>query len=114
MGNIVTGDDKTNPADADLWRAAVPSQFVALSQESIKEACWTVSNITAGNKQQIEAVINMDIIPILIEILKTDSSRRRRRRPGRSPMRPLEGQRSRFRYFVRVDYEDFPESGELI
>ncbi|XP_014677960.1 PREDICTED: importin subunit alpha-7-like [Priapulus caudatus] len=39
-------------------------------KESIrKEACWTISNITAGNRQQIQAVIDANIFPVLIEIL---------------------------------------------
>jgi len=39
-------------------------------KESIKkEACWTLSNITAGNKAQIQAVIDCKIIPHLVEIL---------------------------------------------
>lgn len=34
-----------------------------------KEACWTISNITAGNKEQIQAVIDANIIPPLIQLL---------------------------------------------
>lgn len=34
-----------------------------------KEACWTISNITAGNKNQIQAVIDANIIPPLIQLL---------------------------------------------
>jgi importin subunit alpha-6/7 len=34
-----------------------------------KEACWTISNITAGNKEQIQAVIENNIIPPLIQLL---------------------------------------------
>jgi hypothetical protein len=36
-----------------------------------KEACWTISNITAGNKDQISACISAGIMPHLIELLKT-------------------------------------------
>lgn len=40
------------------------------SKESIrKESCWTVSNITAGNRTQIQEVIDANIFPVLIEIL---------------------------------------------
>lgn len=34
-----------------------------------KEACWTISNITAGNKQQIQSVIDANIIPLLVNLL---------------------------------------------
>ena len=36
---------------------------------SRKEACWTISNITAGNKDQIQSVIDNNIIPPLIQLL---------------------------------------------
>jgi len=34
-----------------------------------KEACWTISNITAGSPPQIQAVIEANLIPPLINIL---------------------------------------------
>jgi len=34
-----------------------------------KESCWTISNITAGSKEQIQAVIDANIIPPLVEVL---------------------------------------------
>ncbi len=44
--------------------------MTASGKESVrKEACWTISNITAGNKQQIQAVIDANIFPAVIEIL---------------------------------------------
>ena len=36
-----------------------------------KEACWTISNITAGNKAQIQAVIDEGLIPPVLYILNT-------------------------------------------
>jgi len=36
-----------------------------------KEACWTISNISAGNKSQIQAIIDANIIPHLIALLGT-------------------------------------------
>jgi importin subunit alpha-1 len=45
--------------------------LLASPKEGIrKEACWTVSNITAGSPQQIQAVIDANIIPPLINILQ--------------------------------------------
>ncbi|MBA0641146.1 hypothetical protein Gohar_016334 [Gossypium harknessii] len=35
-----------------------------------KEACWTISNITAGNKEQIQAVINAGLIGPLVNLLQ--------------------------------------------
>jgi Atypical Arm repeat/Armadillo/beta-catenin-like repeat len=36
-----------------------------------KEACWTISNITAGTKEQIQAVIDATIVPPLVHLLAT-------------------------------------------
>jgi importin subunit alpha-6/7 len=36
-----------------------------------KEACWTISNITAGTAEQIEAVVRSNIFPKLIELLRS-------------------------------------------
>ena len=50
----------------------LPSLLSLLSspKEGIrKEACWTISNITAGNAAQIQAVIDANIIPPLIHLL---------------------------------------------
>lgn len=35
-----------------------------------KEACWTISNITAGTKEQIQAVIDANILPPLVHLLQ--------------------------------------------
>ncbi|KAM8999616.1 LOW QUALITY PROTEIN: importin subunit alpha-7-like [Sarcophilus harrisii] len=48
-------------------------------KESIrKEACWTISNITTGNRAQIQAVIDANIFPVLIEILQKAEFRTRK------------------------------------
>ena len=35
----------------------------------VKEAAWTISNITAGPQEQIQAVIENNCLPPLIEVL---------------------------------------------
>ncbi len=47
------------------------SALLASPKEGIrKEACWTISNITAGNVQQIMCVIQANLIAPLVEILQ--------------------------------------------
>ena len=36
-----------------------------------KEACWTISNITAGNKDQIQSVVDANVIPPLVNLLNS-------------------------------------------
>lgn len=43
------------------------------SRKSIrKEACWTISNITAGNREQIQAVIHHNLFPSILHVLRRD------------------------------------------
>jgi len=37
-----------------------------------KEACWTISNITAGNREQIQAVLEAGLFPPVINLLQAD------------------------------------------
>ncbi|OVA02574.1 Armadillo [Macleaya cordata] len=73
VGNIVTGDDVQT--QIIINHQALPCLLNLLTnnhKKSIKkEACWTISNITAGNKDQIQAVIAADIIGPLIHLLQT-------------------------------------------
>ncbi|NXH41308.1 IMA7 protein, partial [Dicaeum eximium] len=105
VGNIVTGDDiqtqvrgeefpagNAVPATGDLTGASFPPKVIlncsalpcllhllSSPKESIrKEACWTISNITAGNRAQIQAVIDANIFPVLIEILQKAEFRTRK------------------------------------
>ncbi|KAL3517394.1 hypothetical protein ACH5RR_019983 [Cinchona calisaya] len=72
VGNIVTGDDMQTQVIID--NQALPCLLNLLTQnykKSIKkEACWTISNITAGNREQIQAVIQAAIIAPLVQLLQ--------------------------------------------
>lgn len=64
LGNIVTGEDKHTQAalDAGLLRELV--QLFEHQKMSIrKEVAWTCSNITAGTKEQIGALLAMPGLP---------------------------------------------------
>ncbi|CAI9119018.1 OLC1v1020667C1 [Oldenlandia corymbosa var. corymbosa] len=73
VGNIVTGDDFQTQCIID--HGALPCLLSLLThnhKKSIKkEACWTISNITAGNKEQIQAVIEAQLISPLVNLLQT-------------------------------------------
>ena len=45
-----------------------PSNLLELHR---KEACWAISNITAGNKDQIQSTIDANVIPPLVKLLKS-------------------------------------------
>ncbi|CAI4210226.1 unnamed protein product [Parascedosporium putredinis] len=62
VGNIVTGDDVQTQVIINC--GALPCLLALLSSNKDgirKEACWTISNITAGNSSQIQAVIEANI-----------------------------------------------------
>ncbi|GMP63698.1 hypothetical protein CsSME_00025295 [Camellia sinensis var. sinensis] len=76
VGNIVTGDD--TQTQFVIENHVLPCLYQLLTQnhkKSIKkEACWTISNITAGNRSQIQAweqaVIEANIILPLVHLLQ--------------------------------------------
>ncbi|GFZ13769.1 Importin subunit alpha like [Actinidia chinensis var. chinensis] len=72
IGNIVTGDDIQTQVIID--HQALPCLLTFLTnnyKKSIKkEACWTISNITAGNRDQIQAVFDAGIIALLVQLLQ--------------------------------------------
>jgi len=75
VGNIVTGNE--TQTDAVLREGALPRLRKLLTSSRInivKEAAWSISNVTAGTQEQIQAVIDADIIPVIINVLKTVSN----------------------------------------
>jgi importin subunit alpha-2 len=55
VGNIVTGDDTQTQVVLNCQVLNWLLPLLSSSKETIKkEACWTISNITAGNRQQIQ------------------------------------------------------------
>ena len=57
VGNIVTGDDTQTQIVLNCSVMQCLVHLLTSPKESIrKEACWTISNITAGNRQQIQVL----------------------------------------------------------
>jgi len=55
VGNIVTGDDLQTQVVLNCSVLPCLLSLLGSPKETIrKEACWTISNITAGNKNQIQ------------------------------------------------------------
>ena len=48
----------------------MPKLLRSMKETVKKEACWTLSNITAGTQEQVQAVIDADLFPIIIELLE--------------------------------------------
>ncbi|XP_047330906.1 importin subunit alpha-1a-like [Impatiens glandulifera] len=73
VGNIVTGDDIQT--QSIIEHGALPCLLSLMAhnhKKSIKkEACWAISNITAGSSEQIQAVIDAGIFGPLINLLQT-------------------------------------------
>ena len=61
VGNIVTGDDMQTQVVLNCSVMHCLLHLLSSPKESIrKEACWTISNITAGNRHQIQVVIGSE------------------------------------------------------
>lgn len=60
VGNIVTGDDIQTQVILNSSALPCLCHLLSSSKESIrKEACWTISNITAGNRNQIQVRLTL-------------------------------------------------------
>ncbi len=68
VGNVVTGDDLQTQIIINCGALGCLSHLLKTSQKKSikKEACWTISNITAGTKDQIQVPCSLhacDILP---------------------------------------------------
>ncbi|CAG9460475.1 unnamed protein product [Pedinophyceae sp. YPF-701] len=75
VGNIVTGSDIQTQMVIDHGvLACLRNLLMSSTKKNIrKEACWTISNITAGTVPQIGAVIEANIVPVLVEMLSRET-----------------------------------------
>ncbi|KAI3968641.1 hypothetical protein MKX01_028791 [Papaver californicum] len=72
IGNIVTGDDEQTQVVIDNQVLSCFRQLLTqnYSKNIKKETCWAISNITAGNVGQIQAVIKANIIGPVVHLLR--------------------------------------------
>jgi hypothetical protein len=74
------------------------------SKESIKkEACWTISNITAGTRAQIQCVFEANIFPKLIEILSKGENKTRKEAAWAVVNATSSGTYEQIRYLVELN-----------
>ena len=65
LGNIVSGEDHQTQAVVDGGALSVVVPLLSHAKKNIrKETCWLLSNVAAGNKSQLSALVNT---PHLIE-----------------------------------------------
>lgn len=61
VGNIVTGDDMQTQVILNCSVLPCLLELLVSTKETIrKEACWTISNITAGNRHQIQVSVQQN------------------------------------------------------
>lgn len=68
VGNLATGDDEQTQELLDAGLLNFLSPLISEKNSSRKEAIWCLSNITAGNRQQVLTVFSH---PISRELMKT-------------------------------------------
>lgn len=76
VGNIINGSDSFTQTIIDAG-ALSPLLDLVQSPTHQREACWTISNITA-QPAQIQAVIDAGLIPPILEVLRTGELKARR------------------------------------
>lgn len=75
VGNIVTGTDEQTQVVLNCEALShFPSLLSHQKEKICKEAVWFLSNITAGNQQQVQAVIDAGLLPPIISNLSRVSN----------------------------------------
>ena len=74
LGNIASGDDKVTQylVDLDICEALLPLlnlREYAIDTKLLQEACWVISNITAGTEEQVDKAFEANLCPSLINLL---------------------------------------------
>ena len=73
LGNVVTGDDVQTQFVLDCGVLPALRSLLQSPMKSIrKDACWMISNITAGNSGQIQCVLESHLVLPLIEVLSEE------------------------------------------
>jgi hypothetical protein len=69
IGNIVTGTDAQTDVclNARALEVVVPL-LNSVRTSIVKEVCWLISNIAAGNENQIQAVLNSGCVPKIVDV----------------------------------------------
>jgi importin subunit alpha-1 len=67
IGNIVTGDDNETQLAIEANLVPTLNDILTHTKKTIrKEACWVLSNITAGTQEQLEMCISIGVIDKLV------------------------------------------------
>jgi hypothetical protein len=70
-GNMVAGSDETTQKILDMGLLDYITKFILL-KDQLKETCWIISNITAGTCKQIQMVIDINLVPPILLLLRTN------------------------------------------
>ncbi|PRD28292.1 UNVERIFIED_CONTAM: Importin subunit alpha-4 [Trichonephila clavipes] len=61
--------NKDPPPPVETIKELLPALCMLIHHSDVNEAVWFLSNITAGNQQQVQAVIDAGLIPMIIHHL---------------------------------------------
>ncbi|KAL3109532.1 hypothetical protein niasHT_011687 [Heterodera trifolii] len=77
LGNFVTGSDDQTQAviDTGILSGAIAQLMLSNSTTFVKDCCWLISNVLAGNTSQIQDVIDAQLLPILLSVLQKGEHR---------------------------------------
>lgn len=74
VGNIVTGTDHQTQLAIDAGILRVLPRLLLYPKSSIqKEAAWTLSNVAAGPQEHIQELIDCDVLPPVLALLRNVS-----------------------------------------
>ena len=74
LGNILTARDDYAQVAIECGVLEAFTQLLDHPKKAIrKEICWSISNVTAGNAEQIQRCINIGLIDKIINLMETQT-----------------------------------------
>eukprot|EP01061_Rhynchopus_euleeides_P006060 TRINITY_DN1513_c0_g1_i2.p1 TRINITY_DN1513_c0_g1~~TRINITY_DN1513_c0_g1_i2.p1 ORF type:complete len:562 (+),score=204.91 TRINITY_DN1513_c0_g1_i2:246-1931(+) len=74
IGNLVAGDDRTTQEVLSEGFLPLLHHVLATRPTVMKEAFWAMSNVAAGTPEQVQQLITNNLIPNVIEAMKSNRS----------------------------------------
>lgn len=75
VGKLVLGSDEQTQVviNCDTFLSALRDLLSHEKEQIVKNACWTISNIAAGNGDHIQSLINANVYPTILNLLDTSN-----------------------------------------
>eukprot|EP01061_Rhynchopus_euleeides_P005615 TRINITY_DN1483_c0_g1_i12.p1 TRINITY_DN1483_c0_g1~~TRINITY_DN1483_c0_g1_i12.p1 ORF type:complete len:394 (+),score=101.91 TRINITY_DN1483_c0_g1_i12:139-1182(+) len=74
VGNMMTGNSSQTQAVLDAGAALAICKLLSVQKNRVRKEClWAISNIAGGTPSQIQHLINLDFLPLVVDLITTQT-----------------------------------------